>query len=100
MDALLRLSRRSSEEQTRQLQPTIGTPVDVPLPRIVIFITVNFPGIFAKITEFQNPGKAVFPGRLILRCNQNEYKAARRVATEAYYKYAKGATDEANDVIV
>jgi hypothetical protein len=36
------LSRGSSETQTGQTQPTIGTPVDVPLPKIVIFMPVNF----------------------------------------------------------
>src|SRR6266567_2060464 len=36
------LSRGSSEVQTRQLQPTIGTPVEVPLPRMVIFMGSSF----------------------------------------------------------
>ena len=34
----VRRSRRSLDLQTRQLQPTIGTPVEVPLPRIIAFI--------------------------------------------------------------
>jgi hypothetical protein len=32
----VRRSRGSGEVQTRQLQPSVGTPMDVPLPRIVI----------------------------------------------------------------
>jgi hypothetical protein len=38
IEARVRLSRGSPEEQTEQPQPTIGTPVEVPLPRIVIFM--------------------------------------------------------------
>src|SRR6185369_9676328 len=37
-EALVLLSLGSEEEQTAHLHPTIGTPVDVPLPRIVNFI--------------------------------------------------------------
>jgi hypothetical protein len=59
IEARVRLSRESSEEQTRQLQPTIGTPVDVPLPRMVIFITVNFPVFCLKIAESNHADKMV-----------------------------------------
>jgi hypothetical protein len=38
MEALVLLSFGSEDEQTGQLQPTIGTPVDVPQPRIMIFM--------------------------------------------------------------
>jgi hypothetical protein len=38
IEALVLLSLGSEDEQTGQLQPTIGTPVDVPQPRIIIFM--------------------------------------------------------------
>ena len=69
-DARVRLSRGSSELQTRQLQPTIGTPVEVPHPKIVIFMPVNFLLICAKITESPHAGKAVL-GRSSA-CHVNE----------------------------
>lgn len=44
-DALVLLSRGLVDEHTRQLHPTMGTPVDVPEPRIVTVIFV----VMAKI---------------------------------------------------
>src|SRR5512135_650346 len=41
IEARVRLSRGLAEEQTEQSQPTMGTPVDVPHPRIVIIILMN-----------------------------------------------------------
>jgi hypothetical protein len=36
MEGRVLRSRGSGEVQTRQVQPSVGTPMDVPLPRIVI----------------------------------------------------------------
>jgi len=54
------LSLGSSETQTGQSQPTIGTPVEVPLPNIVIFIPINFLEIWLKIAELAHAGKVEF----------------------------------------
>jgi hypothetical protein len=41
MEARVRLSLGSLDVQTGQLHPTMGTPVEVPLPRMVIFMRLN-----------------------------------------------------------
>ena len=58
-EARVRLSLASREEQTRHLHPTIGTPVDVPLPRMVNFIP-NLIWNLLKISELSDAGKAVY----------------------------------------
>lgn len=44
MDGRVRVSRGSDEVQTRHLQPSVGTPIEVPLPsiRMVAFIMAAF----------------------------------------------------------
>ena len=59
-DVRVLASRGSFEEQAGQLQPTIGTPVDVPLPSMVNLISEPFSIIWLKIAEATPSGKAVF----------------------------------------
>lgn len=53
-EVLLRRSLGSVEPHTGQLQPTIGTPVEVPLPRTIIFIEDG------RIADAPPPGKTLF----------------------------------------
>src|ERR1039457_64529 len=90
------LSRGSSDAQTVQLHPTMGIPVDVPLPRMVIFTqssSCQTNSIFDRHRQGVCPGIISFlqrdGKRIIIRINR---RPSMKVAmmTPYYYSAMRG----------